>query len=140
MAMRPAAWLLLSLLSWHAPGATAAPGSWVAEAPAVRLAVPGRVYQSAALSAPRPELVAGAEIDSVRWRFELPSGRRVRAWLCRAGHCVALPGQRGRSRGLAGLAASRDLRFRFALPPGERRALPVRALQVVVNYRGGVQG
>lgn len=123
------------LLLWPVLPVVAEPGSWAVAAPAMRLAVPGRLYESTALFAPRPELVSDAIITRVGWRFELPPGRRVEGWLCDdEGRCVSLPGQRGFSRELSGRPASQALRFRFALAAGESEALQVRALQLIVNY------
>lgn len=114
----------------------AAPGSWVSEAQGARLFTPGRMIESAPLTPPA-ELVEGALIRSLRWRFTVPSGQpRPDAWLCHPRRCIALASPRGKSRALAGLAADEPLVFRFRLPASSQPAAPFRieSLQVIVDY------
>ncbi len=126
--------LLLVVLLQTGP-ASAAPGSWAATAAPVTVAAAGRSYRSGPLSPPRPELVADAKITRISWRFRVPAGRSVSAWLCSGEHCEAVAGQRGSGEVLAGHAAVRPLQFRFVLGPGEQRAVAVRELQLLVDYR-----
>jgi flagellar protein FlhE len=126
--------VLLAILLQAGPSC-AAPGSWVATAAPVKVAAAGRVYRSGPLSPPRPELVADAQITRVSWRFRVHAGHPVSAWLCSGEYCEAVAAQRGSSEALAGHAAVRPLQFRFVLEPGEQRAVAVRGLQVLVDYR-----
>ncbi|AJD49325.1 flagellar protein [Isoalcanivorax pacificus W11-5] len=132
--------LLCGALLWSvalAPAAgTLPPGSWVASAPALTVAVGGRGYHSAALRPRNIALVRGGEIVSVRWRYD--AAPRVRGWVChgaQAERCVALDGPRGHTRAFAGAAASGPFFFRFEVPRGTARAEPVQALQLIVNFR-----
>ncbi|QIB64297.1 flagellar protein FlhE [Kineobactrum salinum] len=131
--------LILAGVVWsgillQAGASSAAPGSWAASAAPVTVAMAGRTYHSRALPPPRPELVAESVIGRVSWRFRVPAGRAVNVWLCSGEHCEAISGQRGSSEALAGHAAARPLQFRFALRPGEQRAVTVRELQLLVDY------
>lgn len=114
----------------------AAPGSWVASAPAVTVSVPGHFHPSQPLAPGNPAIAGQGTITSVRWRHRVPAGHRVRAWLCAEGHhCVEVAGAQGLTKGLAGVPANMPLRMRYALPPGERKALVVTGIQAVVNHR-----
>lgn len=127
--------VVLLAMSLQAGPSSAAPGSWAATAAPVTIAAAGRTYRSGLLSPPRPELVVAARITRVSWRFRVPAGRFVKAWLCSGEHCEAVAGQRGRSEALAGHVATGPLQLRFALEPGEQRAVAVRDLQLLVDYR-----
>lgn len=126
-------WLILLLLP--AARAMAAAGSWVASAPAVRVAVPGRQYLSAPLGAAEPERLTGQRLVSLSWRYQVPAGRQVQAWLCQREHCLHLSDARGKRRLWPGFSPDSQVRFRFALPSGEQRPLTVQGLQLIVNYR-----
>lgn len=110
-----------------------AAGSWVATAPAMRVAMVDRESVSRPLSPPGAS-VAG-EITSVVWRYRLPPGSALRGRLCHPGGCVPLVSPRGNSEGLAGLPANLPLRFHFALARGNPQAVAVQGLQVIVNYQ-----
>ncbi|PXX92872.1 flagellar protein FlhE [Halomonas heilongjiangensis] len=126
----PAAlWLVMAMVA--AP--VLAAGSWVASVPGVRVALAEREVASSPLAP--PQAAADGTIDSVGWQFRLPPGGAVRARLCHAGGCITLGAGQGSSRALAGLPAATPLHFRFALAPGQRRAVAVQGLQVIVNYR-----
>ncbi|GAA3539834.1 flagellar protein FlhE [Zobellella aerophila] len=127
-----AGWLSLMLLP--TTGAMAAAGSWVASAPAVRVAVPGRQYVSAPLGASEPERLAGRRIVSVRWHYRVAQGQAVRAWLCQDSFCMRVPGRQGGNRMDVPLDAASPWQFRFELPPGERQAVLVQGLGLIVNY------
>ncbi|MFY0989134.1 flagellar protein FlhE [Halomonas sp. C05BenzN] len=124
-----AAAVVLALL----PAAALAAGSWVASVPGVRVALAEREVVSSSLTSPGP--VPDGRVDTVAWQFRLPPGTSVRARLCHPGGCIPLGAGRGSSRALAGLPADTPLHFRFALEPGQRRAVAVQGLQVIVNYR-----
>ncbi|MFG6158697.1 flagellar protein FlhE [Halomonas sp. 1390] len=133
--MRPSrrGWPALALALALAGGELQAAGSWVAEAPGLSVSLAGRDTASVALRAGGvpPE---GEAITSITWRYRVPPGRDLNARLCHPAGCVVLPGMRGTTRALAGLAADTPLAFRFSLPRGAR---PVRVggLQVIVNHR-----
>ncbi|WP_116474193.1 flagellar protein FlhE [Zobellella maritima] len=139
-ALKPASWprlwlpLLFLTTLLTATGAVAAAGSWVLQAPAVRVAVPGRQYVSAALVVPEPASLAGRRLVSLSWRYQLPTGRQLQAWLCQDERCIALSAAEG-APDTSGLRLEVPLRFRFALPPGERQAVTVQGLQLILNYR-----
>ncbi|WP_129138433.1 flagellar protein FlhE [Modicisalibacter coralii] len=121
---------LMALPAW-----AGAPGSWVGDARAVRVFTPGRLVDSRAIE---PPAAVRGEIASVAWRFEVPPGVvGLRAWLCHPQRCLALSAARGRSKGLAGLAADAPLRFRFGLVRGHQPTRPLRitGLQAIVDYR-----
>lgn len=124
---------LLALLGVMTLPAVAASGSWVATTSAVRVAMVEREVASKPL-APSGGVPAG-RIDSVIWAFDAPAGAPVRGRLCHAGGCQALSSSRGRSVEMAGLPAGTPLHFRFSLTPGERRAVTVQGLKIIVNYR-----
>lgn len=132
-AFRLSIWLPL-LMGLFAAESMAAAGSWVLQAPSVRVAVPGRQYESAPLAAPEPDALAGRRLVSLSWHFQLPPGRGLQSWLCQDHHCIALSATEGRPD-TSGLRLDKPLRFRFALPPGERRAVTVQGLQLILNYR-----
>jgi flagellar protein FlhE len=125
--------LALAALQVWAP-ALAAAGSWVASAPSLQVVLAERESYSRPLRPPGDGVHAGV-IHSIVWRFEQPPGSALNARLCQAQHCMALPSARGQSRALAGLPADAALRFQFSLRPGQRRAVRVQGLQVIVNYR-----
>lgn len=83
---------------------------------------------------PPPSVTEGA-IQEVRWRFSVPAGQAVLAWLCHQDGCVSLDRRSGITKALNGVPAATPLHFRFALAPGQRRAVQVEGLQVIVNYR-----
>ena len=132
--------VLCGALLWAAAAmpaaATLAPGSWVASAPAINIAVAGRGYHSAALRPRNIAMVRGGGIVSVRWRYD--AAPVVRGWIChgaQAQHCVALDAPRGHTRAFAGADASGPFFFRFEIPEGTARARQVEALQLIVNFR-----
>ncbi len=131
VAARTAVMALCWSLSLVAVPAAAA-GSWVATAPPLRVIMAERESHSALLQPPAS--VTKGEIISLVWRFEAPPGADLRGRLCQADTCVEIAGMRGRSRGLSGLPATRPLRFQFSLAPGQRQAVVVRRLQLIVNY------
>ncbi|ASK34770.1 flagellar FlhE [Alcanivorax sp. N3-2A] len=111
--------------------ATAAPGSWVAEVPALRVAVVGRAVYSEAVTPP-----PGAGVPHrIGWRYTSAGHRRLDAWLCQRQHCVPLQGERGRLAAPRGWRADTPLRFRFRLPPGETRAVQVNGLRISLEWR-----
>ncbi|MDY7219654.1 flagellar protein FlhE [Denitrificimonas sp. JX-1] len=124
--------LFLVLLGGAANYSMAAPGSWVASAPAVRVAVAGRIYQSQALQSPQPELLKGQRTRSVRWSYRVPAGRVVHAWLCQQQQCM-LVAESGQTDSLGD--PTMPWYFRFQLPDNERRAVIVEQLQLIVNYQ-----
>lgn len=130
--------VVAAAMVWMAPPSLAA-GSWVAKAPSVTVAVPGRVASSEALSAPQPERLAGRlagqGVSEVAWRFRLPSDRALRAWLCQGSQCLSLTTPRGRRTAPVAWQAGSPMHFRFLLPRGQRRAVTVKDLQLIVNYR-----
>ncbi|MCF7977283.1 MAG: flagellar protein FlhE [Chromatiaceae bacterium] len=109
-----------------------AAGSWVATAPALRVSMAERESLSAPLLPPAS--VRAGEIHSVIWRFEAPPGATLKGRLCQADDCVAVATMRGRSRALAGLPATRPLRFHFSLDQPQQQAVVVRGIQLIVNY------
>nr|WP_274380706.1 flagellar protein FlhE [Alloalcanivorax marinus] len=113
--------------------APAAPGSWTASAPAVRVAGPDRDYLSRPLTP--PPLAAGATPTQVSWRYRLPIGPAPRAWLCQGRHCLALDQPRGRAPVPADWRGDRPLRFRFRLAEGARQPLRVRDLRLTLAYQ-----
>lgn len=123
--------LLLALLL---AGQALAAGSWVAEAPPLRLSLSDRDSRSAPL-APPPGIAEGAEITRVRWRLEAPPGALPPLRLCQGSRCLPLSGARGVSEGLTGAAADRPLRLQGRLPPGRHAALTLGGIQVIVDYR-----
>lgn len=110
--------------------AQAAPGSWVARAAPLRVAVAGHAHTSAALV---PPALAGVPLR-VGWRFATAGHRPLQAWLCQGGHCLALPARRGRLPAPAAWRADAPLHFRFRLPADKTRAVTVSDLQVRVAY------
>ncbi|MFO7649692.1 flagellar protein FlhE [Halomonas campaniensis] len=119
-------------------GEAEAAGSWVATAPAVRAVMVEREVASAPLTAPAGPAAAdtpAGRIDSVVWQYRTAPGQAVHARLCHADGCLPLPGGHGTSQALAGLPAGTPLHFRFSLAPGQRGAVTVQGLQVIVNYR-----
>lgn len=129
--MKRAAGLLLLVLG---SPAWAAPGSWQSPLAELRLAVAGRFYHSE--PATPPPLAAGATIVRVGWRYRLPAGRRVQAWLCQGEQCLPLgTARRGRFLAPPDWRVTRPLRLRFRLPAGEGRAVTVGAPRLTVEYR-----
>ncbi|RTR04442.1 flagellar protein FlhE [Halomonas nitroreducens] len=126
-------WAALLLLAAGLGEPALAAGSWVADAPAVRVAMVGREAASEVL-APPAGMTAERRIAEVRWRFRVPPGERVGARLCHPRGCVRLAGGRGTSQALAGMAAGEALRFHFERLPGQG-PVTVKGLQVIVNYR-----
>ncbi|WP_355660794.1 flagellar protein FlhE [Halomonas salifodinae] len=125
----PAALFLLLLA-----GQAVAAGSWIAEPPPLRLSVVGRDTVSAPIQAP-PGVASGAEITRVRWRLESPVGAFPPLRLCQAERCMPLTGPRGISEGLAGAPADRPLRLHGRLPEGQRGALSLGGIQLIIDYR-----
>lgn len=133
--MRLVSWLARAValaLFLLVTGAALADGSWVAEAPGVRVSLADRETASATLTPPGA-VPPGARIQSVAWRYRLPPGAAVRARVCHPAGCRRLATPRGTTRALAGLDASVPLQFRFRLPPGET-PLRVEGLQLIVNH------
>lgn len=126
--------LLAVMLLGMAPVCLSA-GSWVANAPAVNVAVPGRVTHSEALEATQSARLAGRQVRDISWQFRLPPGKAVRAWLCQGSVCMRLTTQSGRRNAPASWQAGGAIHFRFLLPNGKRRAVRVDNLQIIVNYR-----
>ncbi|WP_424778024.1 flagellar protein FlhE [Onishia taeanensis] len=124
----------VAMMLGMAPACLAA-GSWVANAPPVTVAVPGRVASSEALSPAHSSRLAGRQVSEVSWRFRLPPGQALRAWLCQGSECLSLTSPRGRRSAPMSWQAGRAVHFRFLLPNGQRRAVKVESLQVIVNYR-----
>ncbi|MBE0489542.1 MAG: flagellar protein FlhE [Halomonas sp.] len=132
--MRAPAWGLMLALAWLAPAAqTLAAGSWVGQAGPVRAVMAERSVASAPM--PAPSAVKAGVIEEVRWRYGVPAGKEVQGWLCHPVGCAELASLAGTSRALSGLPATTPLHFRFALAPGQRAAVQVGDLQVIVNYR-----
>ena len=126
--------MTVAMIGAMAPALAAAAGSWVANAPSLMVILAERESLSRPLLPPPGSAPAGA-IHSIVWRFEQPPGSRLNARLCQANLCMPLPSARGQSQALAGLPADEALRFHFSLRPGQRRAVRVEGLQVIVNYR-----
>jgi flagellar protein FlhE len=110
----------------------AAPGSWVATAPPLRVSMAERESLSAPLLPPA-SLTSG-EIHSVIWRFDAPAGADLSGRLCQAATCVAVGRMRGRSQAFAGLPATLPLRFHFSLASDKQRAVVVQGIQLIVNF------
>lgn len=130
-------WLALAVLAAlpclsRAGAEAAAPGSWQGRAPAFHVARSDA--RSCSQSMVPPALAGGRRLGSLAWRFEVPAGAVLQAWLCHPQRCIALPGGRGRSRDLAGLDAGAPLQLCFRLGEG---ATPRRVggLQLLVEYR-----
>ena len=129
--MKRIAGLLLLLLGSPLP---AAPGSWQSPLDELRLAVAGRFYHSE--PATPPPMAAGADIVLVGWRYRLPAGRRVQAWLCQGEQCLPLgSARRGQLLAPPAWRIERPLRLRFRLPAGDRRAVTVGTPRLTVEYR-----
>lgn len=128
-------WLVMALAAVSAvsaPPTWAAAGSWVAEMPGLRVAVPERDTRSSPMSAPGA-IPQGARISTLQWRFETSMGQPLRAWLCHPARCIPLPSSSGRSTALAELPATVPLHFLFRLPRGGQ-AVQVKGMQVIVNF------
>ncbi|GAA5175082.1 flagellar protein FlhE [Modicisalibacter zincidurans] len=120
---------------FSAPVSAGAAGSWVGDAPSVRLYTPGREVVSQPFLPPGTPM--SAEITSVSWRFTPPPGSaRLETRLCHPQRCLWLATPRGQSRALAGLAATGPFVMRFRLPESARPSAPLRieGLQLIVNY------
>ena len=113
---------------------TEAAGSWVAEVQGVRVTMAEREVRSAPLVAPTA-VPGDATLAEVSWRYRLPPGEAVRAWLCQGEACTALSGERGTTRAFSGGRVHEPLHFRFALRPGHKRMIQVQGLQLIANYR-----
>ena len=131
-------WPVVALLlgSCLPPGegraADAAPGSWLATAPALSVARSDRMSCAQALVP--PPLARGRALAALRWRFSMPPAAPLQAWLCHPQQCVALSASHGQTRALAGQDAGQPLQLCFRLAaPGA--ALRVGDLQVLVDYR-----
>lgn len=92
--------------------------------------------ERAAASSPMrpPPAVQRGAIHDVRWHYRTAPGEAVVGWLCASERCIELAGPRGQTQGLSGVPATTPLHFRFALAPGQRRAVSVGGLQIIVNY------
>ncbi len=112
---------------------TEAAGSWVAEVQGVRVTMAEREVRSAPLVAPTA-VPGDATLAEVSWRYRLPPGEAVRAWLCQGEACTALSGERGTTRAFSGGRVHEPLHFRFALMPGHKRMIQVQGLQLIANY------
>ncbi|MDR5893307.1 flagellar protein FlhE [Halomonas mongoliensis] len=124
--------VLLAIMLLVPPGLSAA-GSWTGQAGPVRAVMVDRGMESTPMRPP-PGVTAGV-MHEVRWRFGVPAGQAVVAWLCHQDGCVPLDSRSGITQALSGVPAATPLHFRFALAPGQRRAVQVSDLQVIVNYR-----
>jgi len=113
--------------------ALAASGSWSGTGDGPRVAGPDRSYVSAIFHP--PAIAVRARVRRVHWGYALPPDRRLIAELCMARHCVLLGGDRGTSDAFAGTSAATPSVFRFRLPPGERRAVRVGAIRLMVDYQ-----
>lgn len=109
-----------------------APGSWQGSAPALRVARSDRATCTQPMTP--PPLASGRRLASLGWQFSVPAGAPVRAWLCHPQRCIALPGERGRSRTLAGLDAGQPLQLCFRLDE-DGTSQSITDLQVLVEYR-----
>ena len=125
--------LSLGLISLNLATAVLAAGSWVGQAGPVRALMPDRGMASTPMVAP-PAVTAGV-IHEVRWRYRVPPGEAVMGWLCHPDGCTPVASSAGSNRALAGLPATTPLHFRFALVTGQRAAVQVSDLQIIVNYR-----
>lgn len=126
----------LWLASAFSPVRAGVAGSWVGEAPSVRLFTPGR--EVAAQPFKPPAALVSAEITVISWRFAPPPDMpRLEAWLCHPQRCLRLLSSRGQSKSLAGLNAAGPFVVRFRLPETAHPSAPLRvkALQLIVNYR-----
>lgn len=132
MSTGPLRLLLLLVMLLVPPGLSAA-GSWTGQAGPVRAVMVDRGMDSM-LMRPPPSVTAGT-VQEVRWRFGVPAGQAVVAWLCHQDGCVPLDSRSGITQALNGVPAATPLHFRFALAPGQRSAVQVHGLQVIVNYR-----
>lgn len=111
-----------------------AAGSWVAQVQGVRVTMAEREVRSAPLVAPTA-VPGDATLAEVSWRYRLPPGEAVRAWLCQGEACTALSGERGTTRAFSGGRVHDPLHFRFALRPGHKRMVQVQGLQLIAHYR-----
>lgn len=111
----------------------AAAGSWVADAPPMRIAPADHATVSDPIG-PVGERPGGTVIGQIKWRYRHAPGADPAVRLCHPRRCVALPAMRGRTGALDGLAADTPLRLHGWVPP---TAAPVRieAIQVIVDYR-----
>lgn len=127
--MRRRAWLALlcPALAW------AAAGSWGLTLKGPRVAGPDRIYTSRAFIP--PPVPSGVHVHRVQWRYALPPGRQLDAWLCAGSRCQALEGRRGTSHGFGGVAADAPWRFRFRLRSGHAEPVQVESLRLLVDYR-----
>lgn len=123
----------LVLVSFTLATTVQAAGSWVGQAGPVRALMEDRGMASSPMVAP-PAVTAGV-IHEVRWRYRVPPGKAVMGWLCHPDGCTPLASGAGISRSLSGLPATTPLHFRFALVTGQRAAVQVSDLQIIVNYR-----
>lgn len=121
-----------ALLLWPCLGLAAAE-SWSQSIDGLRVAGPDRAYESVRLVP--PAMGSDTHVVRVHWRYTLPSGRRLLAWLCAGHHCVRLQGRRGVSDGLAGTADTTPLYLRFRLPAGIRQPVRVGSIQLLVDCR-----
>jgi len=122
------------LSTWTLSAGAAVQGSWSATAAPLRVSLAGRIYRSAPLTAPGSQRIEDHVLVSVAWRYRISPATALDSWLCSGERCVALAGQRGRSQALAGMSASEVLTLRFALPAGEKQAVVVEAIQVLVDF------
>lgn len=126
--------LSLVLVSLTLATTVLASGSWVGQAGPVRALMPDRGMASSPMVAPLA--VTAGVIHEVRWRYRVPpGGGAVIGWLCHPDGCVPLASGVGISRSLSGLPATTPLHFRFVLVTGQRAAVQVSDLQIIVNYR-----
>ncbi len=90
----------------------------------------GRATPSVLLSP--PALAKGRVFSSIRWSYQTEPLADVEAWFCHPERCVKLPGNRGYSVAVAGLAAGAAVWFEF-----QRKgiAVEVRNLQLYAQYR-----
>lgn len=129
-------WLLalVMLFSWPATVLGAA-GSWMGEAPPLRLAVVGRQYQSVPLQALAPAGNGAQRVTSVWWRYTIDPPGMASVELCRRAQCVPLPVGRGRTEAFAGWSLAEPFYFRAQVPRHVRQPVELSGLQLIVNYR-----
>lgn len=131
--------LLIGLALLIPTAGYAAPGSWAADDTGVTLTLRGRVASSNPLRAPTGAALGQELIATVGWRYRIlgptPAGLQVK--LCAVARCMAIEGESGQSRGLAGEAANSDLRFVFSVEGKGALNPPLRVIsnQVIVNYQ-----
>ncbi|MFC7368517.1 flagellar protein FlhE [Vreelandella zhaodongensis] len=126
--------VLIFALSTLMGAAHAAVGSWSTQLPSVLVAMSDRASSSQPIVPPAMADVGDATIGRIYWRYQVPVGVPMNAWLCHSEQCVPLPTMRGATSALAGKQIDGPMHFRFALASGQR-PVRVQELQVIVNYQ-----